>query len=286
MAARTELAALAAALAACTRPADVAVICHNGNCAGAHDIAADDTMAALDASLALVGGDGAPITDGIEFDLSWVAAESRCVFAHDLVTQTAWPDAAMPAAHVAAHIASGAPLSRHGDGYTVMIELKRAVDGNGTLGTPSQRASLAACGVAALTTIRDAAVARGVAIGFLMESFEPNLLAALVADPGWPGQARTGDVQLRLSGAFYLPPPIGYTHALSDFAAVTLDVVDVHPRLTSTRDYSVYDSLDVDVSLWVDDVTTELFGTIERVQPAFVDTSEPALVSGWLDDRI
>lgn len=268
---RTRAVALAF-VAACTPHPDVVVICHNGNCAGA-STEVDDTLPALDASLALTDDDGIPFVDGIEIDLSWLADESRCVFAHDLGPDL--PDATAAAQRVSDHVASGRQLTRHGDTFYVMIELKPAVDKNGRRHRPDELAAHAECALAATTEIRTAATGAGHNVRFLLESFEPDLLAALAA--------RGLEADTQLSAAFEFPTLLGAPHALADFDLTTLGVVDVHPEFTSSEDFATYRALGLDVALWVDLVTPQLFATISQVEPAYVDTNEVRLVSAWLD---
>src|SRR5688500_15731942 len=58
------------------------VMCHNANCAGAPEPAADDRIASLTESLALRYA-GKPLLDGVELDVFWHGASGRCLFAHD-----------------------------------------------------------------------------------------------------------------------------------------------------------------------------------------------------------
>src|SRR5688572_14952421 len=101
-------------LAACDRP-NVRVICHNANCHGPTDPAHDDTISALEASLALAY-DGRPAIDGIEVDSFWVGAESICVFAHDLDEPRTTP--MIEAANlIAGHFAKPGPIGHAGDPF-------------------------------------------------------------------------------------------------------------------------------------------------------------------------
>src|SRR5512139_622305 len=97
---RSRLVVVLALVGACDRPQPL-VICHNGNCASP-DVSRDDTLSALDESLALTF-DGIPAVDGVEWDTFWFGAENRCLFAHDLDGDTMVP-ASAAAEVVAAHL--------------------------------------------------------------------------------------------------------------------------------------------------------------------------------------
>jgi len=67
-------------LVACAERPEVLVLCHNVNCGAPHNLALDDTVEGLAASLALTV-DGRPAFDGMEMDVFW--HEGRCLLAHD-----------------------------------------------------------------------------------------------------------------------------------------------------------------------------------------------------------
>lgn len=239
--------ALLALCAGCERPAQVAVICHNANCTPAHDADRDDTLAALEASLAL----GPAVLDGVELDLVF---DGACGFAHDLDAPA--EDPAEAAARVAEYVRA------HGEPFHLMIELKRGAT------------DLDAHADCALDVFEAVEAARDVDVIF--ESFEPAALRALAARPRFPGDARLG-------AALSIPAPLGYSHTLDDFDDVPLDVVDVHPAFTSPADRRVYDGLGLEVALWTEGVDTELFDALLADPPAYVVTSEAPLVRAWLD---
>jgi hypothetical protein len=277
---RLAIAAAAALLAAChQRPSDIVVICHNANCAGT-DPAEDDTPEALAASLALVGRDGTAPIDGVEVDLSWSRATSTCVFAHALGRDIPTAPAEVAAALIADHLRLATP---RGDRFHVMIELKRGVDDASSRHDADERAAHAGCAIAAFETIRAAAADAGEPINVLFESFEPDLLEALIAHPAWPGQRRDAAVEIRLAASFSTPSPLGYSETLPAFAGVSLDVVDVHPRWTSPGEYAAFASLDLQVSLWTASVTSELLDALDSFEPTYVVTSEALLLRNWLD---
>lgn len=249
--------ALTAAPGCHRRPERVVVICHNANCVGTNP-AEDDTPDALTASLALLGRDGRPPIDGIEIDLAWSREDDRCVFAHALTEGTPTAPAERAGELIATHLRRPGPAAR-GDRFHLMIELKRGVDAEVHRHQPAERDSHAACALAVFATIRAAAEDAGVPINVLFESFQPDLLEALVAQPGWPGQLRDGPIEVRLTASFSAPAPLGYSQALPDFAGVSLDVVDVQPRWTSPGEYDAFDALGLQVSRWTASVTSELF---------------------------
>lgn len=271
-------ASLLVVLAACGRP-DVVVICHNANCVSPRDMDADDTIPTLEAALAL----GPAVLDGMELDLSWVRAEARCVFAHDL-RDGPWPDAAEAVDRVAAYLRAYGPAAGHSDRFHVMIELKRAVDGDGTRHTDAERRDFAECALDAYDVIRAAALETAQPLGVIFDGFEPDLFRALTASARWPGAARDGLIQVRLAAAFSIPEPLHYSHTLDDFTGVDLDVVDVHPRFTTPADRRVYDGLGYEVSLWTEGVDPELFDALASDPPAYTVVSDAPLVRAWIDE--
>jgi hypothetical protein len=140
-----SLAILALAATGCTNPRpETLVICHNANCAEPTDPEADDTLAALDESLALTF-DGRTVLDGVEIDSFWKGDEDICLFAHDLDNAERVP-ATDAAAAVAAYIARPGPLTFSGAPFRVFIELKGTVDASGRRKhSPAQRDLHAEC---------------------------------------------------------------------------------------------------------------------------------------------
>ena len=112
---------LVVAFAASDRP-HVLLICHNSNCAEPTDPQEDDTISAMNKSLALTV-EGKPAIDGLEVDLFWRASDDTCIFAHDL--ETAGTDLATQAADaVAFHITTAPQLTFGGGNFQMFVELK------------------------------------------------------------------------------------------------------------------------------------------------------------------
>jgi hypothetical protein len=268
------------ALAACTRErAAVELICHNGNCVAPASLDDDSTLPALRASLAL-RVDGEVPFDGMEIDLSWDAATDRCVFAHDLDAPGPYPAALDAATELASHLGADR-VSWNGERLTLLLEVKRGVDADATRHTPAQRAAHAACALDFVEALRAPAADAGITLNVLIESFEPDLLDAIAADPRWDGPVLDGPLQLRRCATFSIPAPLGYTHPLSDFG--DLEVVDVHSRLTSPSDWSLYASMGLEVALWFADPSADVLQAIDRFRPEYAVTGDVELVHRWLD---
>ena len=108
------------ALAACDRPKAL-LICHNGNCNEPTDPARDDTLEALNESLALEFA-GKPMIDGIELDSFWRGEDETCLYAHDLDAEQLTA-ATAPAIELAAHFARPSALTFSGGTFHVSASL-------------------------------------------------------------------------------------------------------------------------------------------------------------------
>ena len=98
-------------LAACELP-QPAIICHNGNCVEPIDAEQDDSIPALQASLALEYK-GRPAFDGVEVDTFWRGEDSMCLYAHDLDAVRLTP-AIEPANELAAYFAQPGDITYSG----------------------------------------------------------------------------------------------------------------------------------------------------------------------------
>ncbi len=170
------------ALLGCTPPfGDVLVICHNANCAANASIEGDDTLPALDRSLALRTAQGRVVFDGIELDSVWHRRTGRCVFSH--APDPRARDLAEAIQRVAAHVASSPPdTAGHGDVFYLKLELKTDV-GGGASHTTDEIAAHVACVTAAAGTVIAAGADSHNTVVPIFDSDDPALLAAIDPRP-------------------------------------------------------------------------------------------------------
>lgn len=169
-------------LAACTdRTTHAKLICHNANCTAQAAFDADDTLAALRASLALRTRDGHVVFDGMELDSVWDRARGGCTFSHTPRASAAPLGDAV--ALVAAHVASAAEhRAAYGEVFFIKIELKVDV-GGGARHTPEETAAHAACVTEAARAVVRAGVASLNPVIPIFDSDDPGLLAAIDPAP-------------------------------------------------------------------------------------------------------
>jgi hypothetical protein len=265
-------------LAACDRP-DVLVICHNANCVEPTDPTKDDTIPALVESLALAI-DGKPAIDGTELDSFLRATDEACLFAHDLDADRMTPisDAATVLAN---HITAGGPLTNTpGKPFRVFLELKAHVGVEKTeRHTPAQRTLHAQCAWSVYTTIADAAVAAGAPVEFVFASFEPKLLAEVIATmpPSTP-------IEFKFDAFYGIPRPLdSETRPLSDYAGLPISIIEMHPQWIHDAQYEGVLSSNVELLFWTFSTTTEVLGAIEQYEPEMIVTSEAQLMRRWLE---
>ncbi|HVK86958.1 MAG TPA: hypothetical protein VM513_22720 [Kofleriaceae bacterium] len=275
---RCELVLLALALAACDRPQPL-VICHNGNCVEPTDPERDDTLEALEESLALEVN-GRPAIDGIEIDTFWRGEDGTCLYAHDLDGARSTL-ASEPATVLAAHLAKRGPLTFSGAPLVISLELKGHVAAEKTAKhTPEQRALHAACAWDVYRVIADAAVANDQDAELIFSSFEPDVLRAVV-------DATPASTPMPYSyGAIYgIPKPLDpSTHPLDEYTGIPLSVVEVHDQWLNDAQYEGLLSANVRVVFWMFSATVETFAAIEQYEPDMVTTSEARLMRRWLED--
>lgn len=268
------LACAGSTLGGCDRP-ELGVVCHNANCTSPHDPANDDTIAALSASLALEH-DGRPVIDGVEVDLLWSARTNACLFAHDHVQRDV-ASAARAAEVLSAHLA-GSPAS--GGLFYLKLELKAAVDENGTAHTPAAISQHVACALDVFQTICDAAEASDRQLAVYFDSESPELLSALASHPTWPELGRT-QAQAKLSAAFLTPGVTG--PKLADFQ-VALDAVSLHPDWILNAERNALDARGIELTLWSRSLGARQLRAIADLEPRFVSTSDALRLRRWLDD--
>ena len=279
MAKRSSL-LLLALLGACDRP-DVLVICHNANCVEPTNPALDDTIPALRESLALTMN-GLPAIDGTELDSFWRASDGQCLFAHDLDAErmTLISEAAD---EVAAKITAGGPLTHTpGKPFRIFLELKAHVGvEKSERHTPEQRTLHAQCAWSVYSTIATAAeaTAQTASVEFVFASFEPKLLAEVIATT----PAAT-PIAYKFDAFYGIPKPLdSETRPLSDYTGLPITIVEMHPQWIHDAQWEGLLTLDVEVLFWMFSATVETFDAIEQYEPEMVVTSEARLMRRWLD---
>ncbi len=277
-ASRLVVIALVALVGACDRP-DVLVICHNANCVEPTDPANDDSIPALRDSLALDVG-GLPAIDGTELDSFWRASDGTCLFAHDLDGVRDTPISAA-ADEIAAHITAGGPLTRSGKPFRVFLELKAHVGVEKTeRHTPEQRTLHAQCAWAVYATIANAAITSGQPVEFVFASFEPKLLAEVLALT-----PTSTPIDFKFDAFYGIPKPLdSETRPLSDYSGLPISIIEIHPQWLHDAQYEGVLALhDVELLFWMFSATTETFAAIEQYEPEMVVTSEAQLMRRWLE---
>lgn len=268
--------------AACADTYDPLLVCHNANCVEPANPAEDDTIEALRASLAQTRA-GRPVVDGVEVDTFWFGAEERCIFAHDLESDT--DTEPLGAAEVinetlAARVAAGEPITRTGGPFALFVELKGHVGAESQLHTPAQQAAHAACALELATTVANAADA-DYEVEVVFTSFEPALLTAVTNATGYASLEAAAPIKLgALQG---IPAPLdGQTRPLDAFGP-EIDLVDVHPQWVTENELQAYASRGWELAYWMFSITPETLDAIERDRPRWVTTSEANALARWLD---
>jgi hypothetical protein len=266
-----------AVIAACSRPSPI-VICHNGNCA-TNDVSRDDTIEALDESLALTF-DGRPVLDGVELDTFWFAAESRCIFAHDLDGDTSI-SVSDAAAHVGDHLATHTNVSWNGERFYTFLELKGFVgDSFDDRHTPLQFEQHADCALEAARRIASGARDGGhpLTIGFI--AGVPRHHETLVTRAGWT-ELIAMDVEVMLIGDIFAPYS-SIVPELSDFK-VPLDAAEYHPDYLTPAQAATYASYGIELVQWSFITTSEALTAIEKWEPSYAITNEAMLLRRWIE---
>lgn len=267
--------ALALVTAGCARP-DPLVICHNSNCGGELDIDRDDTLDALSESLALTIS-GRPPFDGVEIDTVWVASQERCVYAHEVDEEA--PDAAAAGEMVAGHLLGADRPSWNGDRFVLKIEVKPVVGPDLQQHDASQEVQHAECALDLASTVLAAGAAAGVEVEVIADSNDAGLLRAVAGRPRWAELASRG-----LSADFGAPWPFTHdTPRLSDFAGLTLDLIEFHPEWLVDANVEAFRSLDVELVVWMFSATPEVLAAIRSYEPAYVNTGEAELMRRWIE---
>ncbi len=272
-----SLVVAALTIAACDRPSTL-LICHNGNCNEPTDPELDDTIDALNESLALEF-DGKPLIDGIELDSFWRGEDAVCLYAHDLDTEQQTP-ATAPATELAVHFARPGALTFSGGPLHVSLELKAHVAASKTARhTPEQRYLHALCAWDIYRIISDGAVANAREVEIVFSSFEPKLLAEVMATA--PASTPT---PYRFGAIFGIPAPLdSQTQPLGAYAGIPIDLVEIHAQWIHDAQVEGIRSTGAEMVLWMFSATVETFGAIEQYEPSMVVTSEARLMRRWLE---
>lgn len=273
----SALVVVAAALAACDRHEPL-VLCHNANCLGP-DVTRDDTVAALEQSLALTH-DGLPVLDGVELDTFWYGTEARCLFAHDLAHDTSTPASAAGVA-IASYLEASSRASWNGERFHVFIELKPHVGPSyGDAHTPAQLVDHARCALELADQILTGARAHGHALTFGFVSAVPAHLRVLREEPLWAALQAQPDLELMLVGDIFAP----YSSVVPEIADYDdIHAVEYHPDVMTLPQRETYRSLEIELVQWSLVTTTEALAAIDRWEPRFAITNEALLLRRWTE---
>jgi len=281
---RTAAALLALSAAACDPRPQAILMCHNSNCAHATDPGADDTMDALEASLALEYRDR-PAIDGIELDILWAADSGTCVFAHDFNGTTAV--SGMEAAQrVAEHIQRPQELiSWIGNEFYAKIEIKSAVNADGDAHTAAQLQAHLQCAIDMAEVMSEAAIARGRELEVIFEAEEVAFLRELAVHPSWPGKSPADDVGYRFGANVKLPGlrPQDLESLGPGTTDDGIDVLAFHSTRFPDGQQQAYDALDVDLLLWMLDTSLETMHAAQIYQPRYINTGEALVIRRWME---
>lgn len=265
------------ALVACDRPPPPGIHCHNGNCVEPVDVTRDNTVAALQESLALEL-DGRPILDGVEIDLFWRGADGVCLFAHDLDAERT-ELASDAAAVIAARLGAG-PATYSGGPLRVFVELKSHVGvSTDERHTPEQLVQHARCAWDFYTTVSNAAIANGTAVDFAFAAFNPPLLRAVIDN------APAATPFPYAFEAFYgVPRPLdSETRPLGEFAGIPITIIEMHAQWIYDVQHEALIGQDIELGLFMFSATVETLHAIEQYEPSFVSTNEARMMRRWLD---
>lgn len=271
------LCSAALALAACDVPQPV-VICHNGNCVEPTNAGEDDTIPALQASLALEY-EGRPAFDGVEIDTFWRGSDGTCLYAHDLDAERLTP-ALEPAHELAAFFARPGDLTFTGGPFEVSLELKTHVAVEKTARhTAEQRTLHARCAWDLYRVLADGAATNNRDVVVVFSSFEGLLLKEVMAT----APALT-PIPYEFAAIFGVPAPLDpQTQSLGAYTGVPLAAVEIHDQWIHDAQWEALIQMDVDIVFWMFSATTETFQAIRQYEPDKIVTSEARLMRRWLD---
>jgi hypothetical protein len=238
-----------AALAGCDRPRPV-LLCHNSNCVGTLDASRDDTMPALQASLAL----GPAVLDGVEIDAVW--QDNDCHFAHDVGDPAA--PLLVDALDVVVDYLKRVGPPHSGATFTLLLELKSAGDAN---------ADLDRCVSRAVNTLER--VSHEVPIQLLISSFDQKLLKTRAL------KRVAAPLNMQLGAEIWTTSELGALRSSLDFVSVT-------PSDTDAPAYARYADQGYDVALWNEGVTPTFLDAVALHAPRYVSVGEAAVMRAWI----
>jgi hypothetical protein len=276
---RCSVALLALLAAGCIeRPTDTLLLCHNSNCAEPHDPSKDDTVGAMMESLALADERGIPLIDGIELDV--FQHQGQCLYAHDVDHLDGHIELRDAVQMLADHLTTHPRPSHNGMRFNVKLELKPSVDGRGDFDAQIT------CSLDAYEILRTAALASGLPIEVVFDSYDPALLRGLT--PRLPSAEAA--IWPKLSLDFGIPPPLRADNYDLDRLDVDLDVIEIHgswitdTALRALRSRRQRDGRNiVDVTLWSFDLTRETLAQLSDIEPTFALTGQAQTLRAWLD---
>ncbi|MBA3397865.1 MAG: hypothetical protein H0T89_34900 [Deltaproteobacteria bacterium] len=259
------------------------LVCHNANCAGATEPTADNTLAALDASLALQYR-GRPAIDGMEVDTLWDRSRSTCIFAHHFGQLAGPPALGMDAAErVATHLLQSGPVSWSGDRFFIKIELKAEVLIDGTSHSDEEVGHHLACVFDMADRIIAAARQNSIALELGFDSEKVSLLRAITKHARWPGKEPFEDVSLRLIAnvASQGLEPTDLPSLQGDSTSEGVDVLAFHATRIPTKVVDDYAALGATLMLWMQDAAPETLDAMRTYEPRYVVTNEATLFRRW-----
>ncbi len=251
---------------------DPLVICHNTNCSGTK-LYGDDTLEALEESLALVYDDGRPSFDGMEADtyLYFDGKKSTCLFAHDLehLETIATPDqaSALLNAHLQKDVAAF-----NGERFYLKLELKPTVYGTDAFHSAQQLAQHAQCG---LEMARKSTVNSRHPVTIIFDTMSECILNELqyqIALPEWAELANDPNLEIL------------YSAQVVPARACIPSRVDIRSiNVRSWRATSV-DAIRP-FMVWLDShsESTETMKIVRHLDPEYISTSEVPFVRGYIE---
>ena len=265
------------------------IICHNSNCQEPTDPEEDDSVAALQASLAMHDDQGRPIIDGVEFDTFWDGAHSRCLFAHDLSGEHAEDaQAAVDTlkAYWQAQRSRNQPLGRQLDlDFVVFIELKGQVTASKSdKHSPEQLRMHAACVMDLVEDMAISARSLGINLDVTTTSFEPKLLKAMYDERSSRSWSNDNNITLHNGAIVGIPNPLdSQSQSLEAFGLdAGVDMVTAHPHWLTLADRQAIRSRGWTLGLWMFSAVPETLQAIEEWNPRWVTTSEAHLMHRWM----
>jgi hypothetical protein len=258
-------------LAGCFDRPDVLVLCHNSNCSEPHDPSRDDTIEAMHDSFAVTTPDGLPAIDGIELDL--FRYNGQCLYAHDSDHLDGHVDIRVGMTEVAAYLTTHARASHNGERFNIKLELKPQIDGN------SEPVEQVTCALDAFEIMRQAALASGIPVEFVFDSYNPALLRE-VQDRRPPDEPL---IWSKLSIDYGIPRPLRADNYLLEEVDVPIDIAEIHGDWITDPALRALRSEGVGFTVWSFDLTRDTLDQIDRIHPTYALTGQALTLRTWLD---